>query len=280
MKNEQGLNGFWGWIKRNVHKISGICTMLGHPEIGIALEAAVGISNSVSTDNGGGNGGMGDNTMGKSSDYEPTISETAILDKWADNELMPFFQKLLLQINEAFSSSDPNYQLQQINDVLMKICVVKSYYTNHVTTGLSLPAVNLRSELIDTVFQPIEDLIANSILNESSMQLQSYSVTVNNINLFSPMKISAITINCDKYVVNNGVLQNSQGQSLLTTNPVVVNPVTNQVITNNTNNANQSINPNEKGYAKTFAFVMFGLAVVIALMPSKKSQKKVNSVQD
>lgn len=264
MENNQGLNGFWGWLKRHVHTIAGICTVIGLPEVGIALEALVKFDDTVS-DNSTTNTGSIDKMSSKIGDYEPTVYEASILDPWVTNKLTPFYQNLLLQIKSAFNSADSNFQLQQINDVLMKICVVKSYYLNHETNGLSLPAVNLRNELLDNIFLPIEDLITNSIINESNLQLENYTVTINNPGMFLPLNVLATTVNCDKYVDYNGVLQNSPTQSLLTSTPVVVNPVTNQVISN----------PSTSTKKSNIGFVILSiLGLAILFYPEEKKEKK------
>lgn len=263
MEEEQGLNGFWSWLKRNKHIIAGICAAVGLAPLGAAIEAL-----SLGSGTGGGGwDGVGDNTMSKTGNYEPTSSEASILDMWVENKLTPFYQNLLIQIKLAFESANYSFQLQQINEVEMKMCVIRSYYMTHETTGLSINAVEVRSELIDAIFNPLEQMIIDSITSES-VGLQSYSISVTNPALFLPLNINNITVDCERYVDNNGGYGNSQ--SLLTPNPVVVNPVTNQIIPHDTvpNNVKTKDNSNA-------LLVLLGLlGLTILFYPDEKKKEK------
>ena len=271
MRKNQGLNGIWGWIKRHVHAIAGVCTAIGLAPIGLALEA---ITASTSDSGSGGGGDMGDNTMGKSGGYEPTTAEASILDPWVEYKLTPFYKNLLIQIKSAFDSTSHDFQLQTINEVIMKMCVVRSYYAKYETNGLSSSAISLRSELIDNIFRPIDDMIDNSIVNDTNVHIENYSVVINPTQ-FLPLNIQATSFNCEKYVNSNPTTQNTQNSPpLLTSSPVVINPVTNQVIpvqnsvTTNSNPTNS--NPTN---SRTAIVLLSILGLVIMFYPDKKKKK-------
>lgn len=271
MEQEQGLSGFWSWLKRHTHLIAGICTAVGLAPLGVVIEAISASIDAGGESSGKGSGGnMGDNTMSKTGDYEPTSSEASILDAWVENKLTPFYQKLLIQIKLAFESANYSFQLQQINEIEMKMCVVRSYYMTHETTSLSLNAVNVRSKLIDTIFQPIEQMIVDSIASDG-IQLLRYSVTVNDPAMFLPLNIQNVTIDCEKYVDNNGGYGNSQ--SLLTSNPVVVNPVTNQIIPHDT----VSDNVKTKDNSNVLLVLLGLLGLTILFYPDKNKASDHNA---
>lgn len=263
MENNQGLNGFWGWLKRNVHGIAAVCTAIGLAPIAFALEAIVGASGSGGAGSGGAYGGMGDDNMYKMEDYEPTTSEASILDFWVDKKLTPFYTSLLNQIKSAFANTNHDFQLQAINDAIMKMCVVRTYYTNHDIVGLSPSAINLRMKLIDTIFQPIEDMIPDSIANDTSVHLSTYTLNGFDTGQFLPLILQSISANCNKYESNNS---GSQNTPLLTTTPVVVNPVTNQVISSPTTAKNNS-------NSNTAIVLLSLLGLVVLFYPSEKKKK-------
>ena len=239
MEQEQGLNGlngFWSWLKRQAQKVADLCSDFGLDSIATSIEDAL--------------ASVEDFSAGKIN-YVPTASEGVILDAWADSKLIPFYQKLLIQIKLAFESTNYTFQLQQINEIEMKMCVVKSFYKTHETTNLSSNAVNLRSDLINTVFRPLEQMILDSITGDSII-LQAYSFTVNNPALFLPLNINNTTVDCERYIDNNGGYGNSQ--SLLTPSPVVISPTTNQVIPNITTTGNVKSNDNSN-----VLFVLLGI---------------------
>lgn len=251
-----GLKGIWGWIKRNVHKIAAVCAVVGLPAVGVALEAIVQF-----TQDEGISAKMG-------VEYEPTASEGVILDSWVENKLTPFYRNLLTKLKLAFDLQDHNTQLEIINDVMMKMCLVEAYYRNNETSGLSPQAVNLRSEFIANIFLPIDDLIANSILNINNVGLINYTATVTNPNDFYPLNIQNFTSNCEKYVSNQSNLGNNQNTlPLLTNAPVVVNPVTNQTIV-------QSDNANPTNTKSNLGIILLGiLGLTVLLYPDDKDKK-------
>lgn len=270
MKTNQGLNGFWGWLKRNVHKIAAVCTAVGLAPLAIALEAISTAINDTSSGGSGNGGDMGDNTLWKTGDYEPTSSESAILDSWVLNKLTPFYKNLLLQLKSAFESTNHDYQLQIINDVIMKMCVVRSYYATFETNGLSASAVNLRNELVDNIFHPVDDMISNSILNDTNTEVESYQMTINNPSQFLPLNIQNITVDCERYVSHNiGTQNNQNAEPLLTSIPVVVNPITNQVIPN-TSTINSTSKKSNLGLV---ILSLLGLAVLFYPDDKKKHKK-------
>jgi hypothetical protein len=264
MKSEQGLNGFFGWLKRHIHAIATICTLVGLAPLGAVLEA-------ISIDTGTGSSGtsydgMGDNTMRKIGEYEPTATESLILDQWVEIQLTPFYRALLIQIKSAFESNSHDLQLQIINEVIMKMCVVKSFYTTNDTNGLSLLAINLRSELIKEIFVPIDDMIGNSILNDNSVYLENYIANNISPSQFLPLHVQNLSYECERYVsVGTGGQNNQNPPPFLTNVPVVVNPITNQVISK----PNTAL-PNSN---RTTGIVLLSLlGIVILFYPSDKKK--------
>jgi hypothetical protein len=252
--------GFWGWVKRNVHIISAVAVVVGLGPIALALEAAV-------YADGGPSSGKG------SGDYEPTASESAILDPWVTLKLTPFYQQLLMQAKSAFDSNDYNYQLETINKVVMKMCVVKEYYKTRDSLGLSPSALALRNALIEEIFLPVEEMIANSIKNTANLSMVKYPVSVGNNNEFLPLDIKNFTASCEKYSVAGNQDQNANTGSLLTTSPVVINPVNNQVISDPIKTTTE-----KQGSKSNIALILLGLiGIAILLYPDdedKKNEKK------
>ena len=263
MEANNGLNGrFWNWVKRNVHIISAVAVVAGLGPIALALEAAVYADGGPSSGKGVGIG-----------DYEPTVKEAAILDPWVTLKLTPFYQQLLVQAKAAFDSTNYNVQLETINIVVMKMCVVKEYYKTRDSLGLSPSALALRNALIEEIFLPVEEMIANSIKNTANLSMVKYPVSVGNNNEFLPLDINNFTASCEKYSVTGNQDQNANTGSLLTTSPVVINPVNNQVISDPIKTTTE-----KQGSKSNIALILLGiLGLAILLYPDdedKKNEKK------
>lgn len=268
--NIQGKGRFWNWVKRNVHIIAAVATVVGLPAIGIALEAA------VLADGGSASGNVGTEqeqqnqiTMRTLAEYEPTPSEAIILDPWVKNKLTPFYQQLLTKAKSAFESSDYNFQLNTINDVTMKMCIVKEYYKTRESAGLSLNAMTLRNALIEEIFLPVEEMIANSIKNSANLTIIKYPVSIGSTSGFYPLDIKNFTASCEKYTTTGNQGANVNNGSLLTLSPVVVNPTTNQVIQGQTKTITE-----DKSNKSNIGLLFLGLLGIAILLYSDDEDKK------
>lgn len=275
-----GLNGIFGWARRNLMKIAGVVTIF-NPALGGALTL---LSMAIGT--GEEEGG----DEGKMSFTEPTVAEQRILDKWVNEVLTPFYKNLAIQIKDVFGGNiSPSEQLQIVNEVMAKMCVVRAYYANNETAGLSDNAVAARLDVIDKLFNIIDDMI-NDSFTSNAIVLDNYSFKVTNTSLFAPINIPAnANYSCQRYVNNVPVSQ--QNVPILTVTPVVVNPVTGQPITIKNNPVTGQpvsavidepikINPATgqpviKDNNKTIAIVLVGAAVLVGLFYKQKKSIKI-----
>lgn len=271
MEAYNGLNGkFWNWIKRNVHIIAAAATAVGLAPIALALEAA------VLADGGSQSGNVNKTNL----DYEPSINESNILDPWVNNKLKPFYQTLLLEAKQAFAMSDYNAQLSAINNIKMKMCVVREYYKTRETNGLSVPALNLRNTLIDEIFLPVDEMIMNSINNLSNLTVVKYPISITNNIQFRPLDVNSFSTTCEKYDTAPGTSINTSSEPLLSVSPIVVNPVTNQVI-------QEPIKTEKQNNKSSLGLLFLGLLGVAMLLISdeqdelkEKKYKKKSEVEE
>lgn len=259
--------GFWSWIKKNANIIAAVCVVVGLPALGAAVKLAASLDVGADTP-------LGPEAQRSINNYEPTASEAAILDPWVANRLVPFYTKLLNEAKAAFASSDPTYQLNMVNNISMKICVIRNYYKNHDTKGLSSSAVNLRNELIDMIFTPIEEMIANSFVNTSNLSILKYPISTQDGSDFIPLDIKLFSTNCEKYVISNPNQLQPSPEPLLTNTPIVVNPITNEIIPEKEIKKSES----NSGIALTI-LVLLGLAIMLFKKDEEVEKKKSKNVE-
>lgn len=222
-----GLNGRCGWICRALDKVIGIANKV--PIIGkfvatIAQEAQKVVDFIDNTVIEGLNG----------LEYEPTISEDAILQPWLNNQFLPYFEKVANEVAVAFGNSDFDKQLAQINTALLKMCVVKSYYANISTPGLSNQASQVRLGLIIESFKTLELFITKSVEQyETVITLNDYVFAANSSNSAQFNPLITVLLNgqqfaCKRYVATE--IPNSKPKPFLpikTTPGTTVIPVPN-----------------------------------------------------
>lgn len=111
-------------------------------------------------------------------EYEPTPSESAILESWQTNRLMPFYRNLTLQLATISQQGTLTEQLAIANKGLQKMCIVENYFATNETNGLSTNAVYLRLELISKIFEPLYEMIEATFANQN-LQNKNVSITFN-----------------------------------------------------------------------------------------------------
>jgi|GEM_PF-3788213 len=149
--------------------------------------------------------------------YEPTAAEQAILLPWFETKLKPYIVSMSSELADAFGDDDFNAQLEVMNNILLRIRVIKAYFAANEKTGLSAKAVTARSELIDSLLSPIENLIVTSAnRHETVIQMKSVPATFTTANnaMFRPL-IASLT---GKYTVQQ--LYAADGVKIITDAPV------------------------------------------------------------
>ncbi|MFY0481656.1 hypothetical protein ACI6PS_03550 [Flavobacterium sp. PLA-1-15] len=230
-----GLNGRCGWICRRLKDIRGIAAEI--PIVGNFINAYVDTALSIvaAVDDVLGVGAM-QRRIGSSiaDDYEPTVAENLVLDAFMV-KLKVFYADAANQIGQAFANNNFDVQLQQINDGLLKLCIIKQHFATKEVKGLSPEAVALRLKFLEEIIKPIEDLIEKSVaVYETKITPQNYTYTLNSsnfapfANMLNPVQAPG-TFSCMKYV-DSGIKNNAPGA---TTNPTVTVPGTTTPVTTN-----------------------------------------------
>lgn len=198
-----GTNGLNGWFGRMVKKLIGLAlNVVGEvPIIGGTIQKE--LTKVVDQL-------MDDSSFfqRKAPEFEPSPAEAAIIENWATTKLNPFYKVLVTQLSNAFAMADFNAQLAQINNVMLKICVLKQYYTTNETVGLSVDAVQSRMEVITRILLPVENLITKSIAEyDTVVNLTPYvfAVTTANATQFAPLiaRLVPQQFTCNKYVATD-----------------------------------------------------------------------------
>ncbi|RZL47075.1 MAG: hypothetical protein EOP00_13025 [Pedobacter sp.] len=201
-----GLNGC-GWICRQLNKISNAVSKI--PFLGTTVvKFIVEVQKVVD---------LFDNDLGalmrpalSFNVSEPTKAEETILDNWVNNKFTPFFTDMVVLIDAAFATNNLQTQITVANKQLLKMKVVREYYVLNETTGLSQNAVNLRMNLINELFNTLDQVIVSKLGSATTATL----VTANQSD-FGNLFVN--TVQGQKYSTNQ------YGQSSITT--VVNEPV-------------------------------------------------------
>lgn len=155
----KGLNGGkCGWICRQLNKIRDFVVDI--PIIGTYLTTRIDAALQVISY-------IDDVVLKLGSDYEPTLQEEMILNNWQLNKLQPFYRELALDLSDAFKQNSLTQQTSIVNEVLNKMCIVKTYFINNEKDGLSINAIQLRSNLIENIFEPLYEIIETSFANQN-----------------------------------------------------------------------------------------------------------------
>lgn len=211
-----GLNGWFGKLIRKL-ALAAIALVKMVPIVGSVIQDELNKINEIVTK---WDGSFNSSSAKSAADYEPTASEAAKLENWAKLKLNPYYKAMVTQLSNAFASSDIDYQLSQINNVMLKICVMKQYFAAFETNGLSVDAVKSRSELINRIMVPVESLITKSIADHpNKMVLQDYTFVINASNGVQFNSILEFVLMdeaypCKKYVLTDAPNPNaSQGST-------------------------------------------------------------------
>ena len=141
--------------------------------------------------------------------FEPTASESAILEPWITKKLNPYFVSLLKELDSALKSSNFNVQIEAINTTLLKICYIKQYYATRELSGLSTDAVEGRLQLISAYFEPVQILIDDIVSKHpTELKLVTNTTPISEVNWRDLLKIlpslvPGQVLTCQKYVVVN-----------------------------------------------------------------------------
>ncbi len=255
ISEESSLNGLWGWIKKHVNSIAAVATALGLGALAITLKTI------VAADGGPGEGQDGWRT------YEPTGNEKLILDNWAQYQLKPYYETLLHKVNNIFNSQNFNDQIDQVNSILKNIVVVTNYYSANETNGITASGIALRLELIEIIFAPLKDLIANSLeSNLSSIERTSYEITFIDSSDYNSLNIpnSNVSYIGEKYVITNSTTTTPvvAGINLNSTDTVITPHLINYTSPSSQNSNIQStpVQPNDSDSGQIIKKVVFVIA--------------------
>lgn len=254
----QGLNGDrCGWICRKLRQLADFVRTV--PFIGERLASKIDLAADIVD-------AIDDVFLEKngllSIEYEPTPSESTILENWRTNRLMPFYRNLSLQLASINQQGTLTEQLAIANIALQKMCVVESYFATYETNGLSTNAVYLRLELINKIFEPLYEIIDSTFENQN-LQTNNVNIAFNSSMIadYNPLisTSQSFTANCLNYMIeqfNNSANGNA---------PISL------VIPNNENS--QPITKEGEGN-----LLLIGLCVagVIAIITLSKDQKEKN----
>lgn len=276
---QTSLNGLWGWIKKHVHSIAAVATALGFAALAATLETI------VAADGGPGEGEDGWKT------YEPTGGEKLILDNWAENKFKPYFETLVAKVKAVFETNSFESQINVINDVLKNMSIVTIYYSNNNPEGLSQNGVNIRIELIEIIFAPLKDLIANS-LEENISYLEKIDYNINYIEssefMYLNIPSSSVNYTGEKYIIQGSVSDTpvssnvnlNSSTSIITPNPINYE---NQTPTSSTgqNPNSQTGSDNTGNVIKTVGLIAASYFIFRWAFSGdkEKSKEKTNSIE-
>lgn len=139
-----------------------------------------------------------------------TPSEETILDNWLQNKFMPYFENLLSSIDVALSSTSLQAKMTEINKQIAKMCVIREYYLVNETRGLSQNAINVRLELINELFNPVELAIKGQLGTTAKANV---TANQNDFNGLFSLSVQGEVYSCGQYAV-------SQAQQQLVVSPI------------------------------------------------------------
>jgi hypothetical protein len=186
-------------------------------------------------------------------EYEPTASEEAILTPWTQTKFNIFYKNLATKLSQSLASTNPSVQLAGINTALAKMCAVSAYFKTNDTHGLSPNAVIFRSDLIEELFAPINQIIADSL--NGGFQ-QTTGITKANPADYAPFAVSG-GYTCKQFTAT----QSTGVQPIIT---ITDYPATSTGATPGAASA---------GKSNTGLYIAGALAAAILFWPSKKRNK-------
>jgi hypothetical protein len=189
---QTGLNGWFGrFIKGAIKKVAGLVdSTLNNATMGVSSEIGSFESWADTIGSGGSSfwnrvsnntsiiGNIDDLANDPRGNYEPTAAEVLFLDAFSDEIALTIVDVTKQQIN-AFNSNTPiinKYSL--FNDILQRIAVIKEYYKQNATGGLSKEAIDLRNLMIEVLFFKIIQEVENIGFENQSFDLQIVSINI------------------------------------------------------------------------------------------------------
>ncbi|WP_130735504.1 hypothetical protein [Flavobacterium sp. J27] len=110
--------------------------------------------------------------------YEPTESETIILDAFA-NDLSVLIENITQQViffeGQAFSEM----KVEGLNDILQRVALLKTYHQVNEVKGLSEAAIDLRNLLIEIMVVPILKAIDTQMQSQASYEKVGVTIAIN-----------------------------------------------------------------------------------------------------
>ena len=195
-----------GWICRTLKDVAGVVSYI--PIVGATLAAELTVASEMvsaietllfrSTSA----------NQNNAQEYEPTDSELSILEPWQLRKLTPFYESLSLELKNVFNQQDLVTQISGANAILNKMCIVTTYFAQYETTGLSNEAVNMRSSLIEQLFEPLYIIIENSFASSNLVTFtSSISVNSENANQFNNLlnPTANFETTCENYKENSRI---------------------------------------------------------------------------
>jgi hypothetical protein len=265
------LDGLRKWAHRNIHVISGVCSLLGMPEVGALLELI-----DLSTN-------IGDKIT--TGDLDKASAD--ILDQWDDKKYTPFYVSLLhsLSSNVLNTKLSNEVRAQFANDILLKIEAVKSYYLTYENSELSPEGVATR---IDYIIKTTDIIVQRIYGDDLHPGIGTEFNVVPIEQKFKDIDLSLLEIpsTINDFIVTVNLFELSKDINVLTpsTTTVAANPkITPAEISDIINVANNGIAISPKGVpgvvtppidktkiAKVIALLLIGVGL---MLPSKSKSK-------
>lgn len=147
-----GLNGC-GWVCRQLNKYASVIAVLSLVVPGVAEIVAIVKVASYAIDNIG----SSDQNKGGFASLPLTPQEEIIMNQFSD-KLINFSKHIIIALDQTFSQVGVPYAFG-VNKQLAKMCIAKEYFFINEKTGLSTNALQLRLQLINELFAPIQNVI-------------------------------------------------------------------------------------------------------------------------
>jgi len=214
--NNQGLNGFFGRLAKKLIAMA-IKVMAQIPVAGPILADVLDSAVNDWTNN------YENSWWHRTSEYEPTPAEEAIVTPWFENKVMPFYQSISTQLSNAFKLPNPQLQIEAINKVMTRICVAKEYHKTQNSKGLSKNAIDWRTGILDEILLPLESLITTSVSKISGVVMENASASATTTAADFSGLVDMATFNLANYSCKNYRLTSS-GTTVIA--PVITVPPT------------------------------------------------------
>ena len=135
---------------------------------------------------------------------EPSPAEEIVLRNWNTAKFAPFCANLGKRILDMQNSSTAVEQIEILNEINLKMCVVRSYFLSNELTGLLQVGRDTRTDLIDEAFLLLIGIMQPIIeaLGATSTEITASSFGDDFGNLIPEYYNIQPTV-CDRYSTNN-----------------------------------------------------------------------------